>query len=69
MATPWRALVDLIYIQKKDWKGLKPVIESLRIDKNQLQDVDFRLFEELRQATGSMRVKKFIDSVKKELLP
>jgi hypothetical protein len=68
IASPWRALLDYIYVYKKDWVGLKPVIESLRIDAVHFQNVDFRLLEEMKEATRSVLVKKFIDSVKKEIL-
>ena len=37
----------------------------LRVDAINFKDVDFRLLEELREATKSNYVKKFIDSVKK----
>ena len=68
MATPWRALVDYIYFHKKKWRGLKPLIDNLRIDEDNFHNVDFRLLEELSQTTRNVNVKKFIDSIKKELL-
>ncbi len=68
MATPWRALVDYVYANSKRWKGLKSVVESLRVDAINFKEVDFRLLEEIKEATKSSYVKKFIDSVKKELL-
>ena len=68
MATPWRALVDYVYANSKRWKGLKSVVESLRVDPIHFKEADFRLLEELRQATKSIFVRKFIDSIKKELL-
>ena len=68
MATPWRALVDYVYVHKEDWKGLRPVVESLRVDTAHFKGVDFRSLEELREATRSKRVKVFIDRIKKELV-
>jgi len=68
MATPWRALADYIYVHRENWKGLKPVVESLRVDTVHFESVDFRLLEELREATKSKRVRVFIDRIKKELV-
>src|SRR3989338_682090 len=68
IATPWRALTDYVYFHKKNWKGLKPVIENLRVDQKLFQNVDFRLLEELYNATRSVNVKRFIKSIKQELL-
>jgi len=66
MATPWRALIDYIYFHKKEWKGFKPLIESLRVDQSNLQKVDYQLLDELSEAVGSVYVKKFVQSIKKE---
>jgi len=68
IATPWRALVDYVYVHKTDWKGLKPVVESLRVDAERFKGVDFRLLEEIRESSQSVRVKHFIDKIKKELM-
>ena len=67
IATPWRALTDYIYLHKKNWRGVKPLIEDLRIDQSLLQNADGQLLEVLNQATKSMNVKRFIRSIKKEL--
>ena len=67
MATPWRALIDYVYINKKKWEGFRPVIESLRVDPENFKNADFSLIEELSESTRSRHVKKFIDSLKKEL--
>lgn len=66
LATPWRALVDYLYVHKKDWKDLKSMKEDLRIDSAQLKNVDVHLLDDLEAATRSLRVKKFIQHVKKE---
>ena len=68
MATPWRALVDYMFIHKKNWKGLKSIIEDLRIDESHFQNVNFRLLEDLREASPNKRVKRFIDIIKKEIM-
>ncbi len=68
MATPWRALIDYVYIHKKKWEGTKPLVDNLRIDEDKIKNADFRLLEELYISTKSKNVKRFISSIKKELL-
>ena len=68
MATPFRALADYVYVHHKRWRGLKPVIESLRVDESNFRHADFRLLEEVRKASRNANVKKFIYSIQKELL-
>jgi hypothetical protein len=68
MATPWRALADYVYVYKKDWRSLAPVVESLRVDGSHFQNADFKLLEALRVSIRSLRVSRFIDGVKGELL-
>ncbi len=68
MATPWRALLDYMYIHKKKWLSLEPLINDLRIDEDKFQNVDFRVLEELYLAIRSARIQNFIKNIKKELL-
>ncbi len=67
MATPWRALLDYVYFHKKEWRGFKPVIESLRVDPAHLQKADLTLLQEWSAAVRSRHVREFIQSLKKEL--
>ena len=67
MATPWRALADYVYVHRKKWNGLKPVVEDLRVDPSQLQSADADLLKEIEQASRSSRVKNFIEGIRKEL--
>ncbi|MFT5206801.1 MAG: putative transcriptional regulator of viral defense system [Candidatus Omnitrophota bacterium] len=68
MATPWRALIDYVYMHKKKWRGLEPLLNDMRIDEDKFQDVDFGVLEELYLASRSKQVQSFITSIKKELL-
>lgn len=68
MASPWRALADYVYVYKKKWRSLKPLVESLRIDESHFKNVDFQLLDELYQSTRSVNVKQFIHGIKKEML-
>jgi hypothetical protein len=70
MARPWRAIADYVYAYKKDWKGLHPLVENLRVDEEHFQSVDRRELgelEEIAESFRSRRVHKFIKGVLKEL--
>lgn len=67
LAGPWRALADYVYVYKKDWRGLGPLRESLRIEDTHLETADTRELEEIAEAFLSRRVRKFLKSVLKEM--
>lgn len=67
IATPWRALADYVYVHKLDWKGLRPVRESLRVEAERLDQSDLRSFEEILDATKSARIRAFLNGAKKEM--
>ncbi len=67
MATPLKAVMDYVYVHKKDWKGLVPLIKSLRIDTeflNTLTKAELLLFKD---SYPSRHVQRFIQSLEKEL--
>lgn len=66
MATPWRAIMDYVYIHKKQWRGFKPLVESLRINPTHFEKMDYQLLEELSNAMKSTHVRKFIQSIKRK---
>jgi len=67
MARPLKALVDYVYILKKNWTGLKPVKDSLRIELDSLRSVDLADLEALQKQYQNQRIQKFIKGVRKEL--
>ena len=67
MASPLKALMDYVYVYKKDWKGIDPVIKSLRIEKENLEHMDSRQLEQSEEEYKNFRVKKFIKGIKKDL--
>jgi hypothetical protein len=69
MASPWKALLDYVYVYKKDWRGLKPVVESLRVEEECFENCDFDLLDQLLEFYGSRRVERFVEAVRKELKP
>lgn len=68
MATPWRALVDYVYFYKKDWAGIQPLIEDLRVDAASLKEADLSVLNELGQSLECNRIKNFIEGIQKELV-
>ncbi len=68
MATPWKAIVDYVYVNKLDWDSIKPLIESLRIEKEALLSLNKDDLDKLELFYRSRRVKKFIIGVKNDLM-
>jgi predicted transcriptional regulator of viral defense system len=64
MATPWKAIADLCYIQKKQWKNFSDMCEDLRIEKEDLQDKELETLHELTQRYGSTHVQKILSRLK-----
>jgi predicted transcriptional regulator of viral defense system len=67
MAKPWKAICDYIFCYKKDWDNLKPLVESLRVNREALpllRDEEIFLFDEYYRHT---RVSKFLKGIRKEL--
>ena len=67
MAKPLKALVDYIYIYKKDWKDTGPAKNSLRVDPESFKGVCKDEIRKLQQAYPSRRVQIFIKAVAEEL--
>ena len=67
MASPWRALADYVFLHKKDWKGMDPLVKSLRIEEEDLRKTSQEGIEELIHSYQSHRVKRFLRGLKKDL--
>jgi hypothetical protein len=68
IATPLRALCDLMYFMKKEWISTDSLYEVLRIDKNSLEEtLSSKDFDELQGAFGIKSIEKFLDGIRKEL--
>jgi predicted transcriptional regulator of viral defense system len=67
MATPLKALTDYVYVHKKDWSGLKPVVESLRIEGEEFAAVTSEAIDTLVDNYVSRQVQKFINGLRKDL--
>ena len=63
MAKPLKALTDYVYVNRKDWVDLEPVLKSLRIDEEDLAVLDWDDLEKLLSEYKSSRVEKFIKGI------
>lgn len=67
MASPIKALADYVYVHKKDWTGLKPAAENLRIESEEFESISSEDFDILIENYTSRQVQKFLKGVRKDL--
>lgn len=67
MAKPLKALADYVASHGLDWTGAVPLVESLRIDEDNLETLRKRDFDELEGVYKSARARKFLSGLRKEL--
>ena len=67
MASPLKALADYVYVHKKEWASIEPVVGSLRIDPEELQQIPRGSLEDLISNYSSSRVRRFLDAIGKDL--
>jgi predicted transcriptional regulator of viral defense system len=69
IATPLRAIADLIYIRKIDWKThrISFLVDSMRIEEDDLRKIDMSYLQEIVQSLCSHRVRNYLKHLAKEL--
>ncbi len=67
LASPLKALADYVYVHKCDWVSARPVIESLRVDEDLLTNIEAESFDRLVDNYSSLRVRRFLDGLRKDL--
>jgi hypothetical protein len=67
LATPLKALADLVYVQKHEWQTSIPVKESLRVADESLAGLPGELFDEVMLAYRSSRVLRFLSGLRKDI--
>lgn len=67
VASPLKAIVDYVYAYKKHWKGIAPLIKSLRIEQDALYQWNYDLFDEFKEVYRNYRVQRFLKGLKKNL--
>jgi len=64
IASPLKALADLIYARKRSWNHLEDLSADLRIDPELFQTIDSELFSELIHNYPSQRVSSTLKRIK-----
>ncbi len=67
IALPLRALADFVYVKRIDWDGLNYLTSSLRIDKEQLLQIESDFFDQIEMIYQSRRVLHFFSCLRREL--
>lgn len=67
IASPLKALADYVYVHKVDWTGLEPVIESLRVETDDLGSLTGDDFDVITGNYNSRRVQRFCKGLRKDL--
>ena len=67
MATATKALADYVYVYKKDWKSIDPVIKSMRAEEGSLSTIKRVELETLVENYTNYRVRQFLESLAKDL--
>lgn len=67
VASPLKALADLVSARRLDWKGCRPIVESLRVEPEDLESLGAADFETLEGVYRSRRAGDFLSGLRKEL--
>ncbi|MCX5645217.1 MAG: hypothetical protein NTZ17_11125 [Phycisphaerae bacterium] len=67
MASPLKALADYVYVRKKDWTGIEPVVGSLRVEPEEFEQVTRATLEALIGNCSHSCVRRFLEGLRKDL--
>lgn len=67
LASPLRALADYVYIKKIDWTSIDYLTQGMRIEPEQLMQIDPVDFIKIQKVYRSKRVLHFLKNLRKEL--
>ena len=67
VAKPLKAMADYVAARGMDWRGVEPLEESLRIERDNLDSLISEDFNELEGVYKSRRAKNFLEGLRKEL--
>jgi len=68
MANPLKALSDYVYVNRRDWVSVEPLIRSLRVGEQELASLRKQHFDELACVYNSERVCRFLAGLRKDLM-
>lgn len=64
VASPWRAILDYVYVNNPQWESKEVLSESLRIDQERLMQIPWNELKELEEAYESRKVSQFLKRLK-----
>jgi hypothetical protein len=67
LASPLKALADYVHVHKRDWTSARPVVGSLRVDEGVLASVEAETFSRLLANYSCLRVRRFLEGLRKDL--
>lgn len=67
LARPWRAVVDYLAVRRLEWRGVRPLIESLRVEETFLRQTTAAELSEIEVAVHTQRVTRFLRGVRRDL--
>ena len=67
IATPLKAIADIVAARGLDWTGIQPLVASLRIEPEDIDSISSEDFEMLDGVYYSKRARVFLSSLRKEL--
>lgn len=67
VASPWRAIGDILYFRRKNWKHVEDISEDLRVEFSELENIDTESLEQLSSSYPSLRVRKILASILESL--
>ena len=67
VATPLKAIADIVAARGLDWTGVQPLVSSLRIETDDIEGITSEDFNMLDGVYYSKRARVFLASLKKEL--
>ncbi len=72
IASPLRAIADLLYLRREvNWKrdGLGFLLDSMRMDLDDLRNVSFKHFHAVNKSIRNKRTRSYIEGLREELAP
>ena len=69
VATPLRAIADLVYIRKIEWKvhGISFLLDSMRIEEDDMKKIEMTHLQDIIQSLHNHRVRNYLTHLAKEL--
>lgn len=67
IATPWKAIADMIYTRKKQWKNAESIYLDMRIEIETMEDSNLELLKELISYYPHQKTKKVLHTIYKSL--